>query len=83
MKKKPTSFLMDLERLNTLNAEGCPGCGRPFSLGDPVVFACGAWEGGPKIMHENEAVFDSSTNNYIERRCYAARTSIASGPISI
>lgn len=73
MKKKP--IIMDLERLNHLNSEGCLACGKPFSLGDPVVMACGAWEGGPRFIHENEAVFDRVTNAYIERRCYAARSS--------
>ncbi len=77
MRGKPNTLIMGLERLNILNAEGCPACGRPFTLGDPVVWACGAWEGGPKIIHENEAVYDSRTNTYIERRCYAARNTTA------
>lgn len=73
MKNKGNVFLMDLEHLNRFNAEGCPACGKKFSLGDPVVVACGAWEGGGKVIHENEAVFDHSTGQYVERRCYAAR----------
>jgi hypothetical protein len=77
MRRKPDMFIMGLERLNSLNSEGCPACNRPFTLGDPAVLACGAWEGGPKIIHENEAVFDSRTNTYIERRCYAARNPTA------
>jgi len=51
-------IILDLEKVNTLNAEGCPACGRKFSLGEMAVLACGAWEGGPKYIHENEAVFD-------------------------
>lgn len=67
-------FIMDLEHLNRFNSEGCPACGHKFSLGEPVVVACGAWEGGAKVIHENEAVFDRKTGQFIERKCYAART---------
>jgi hypothetical protein len=74
MKTEKRRFIMDLERLNRSNDEGCPACGKKFSLGDPVVVACGAWEGGPKVVHENEAVFDHATGQYVERRCYAARS---------
>ena len=70
--QKPQKIIMDLEKVNTLNAEGCPACGRNFSLGEMVVLACGAWEGGPKYIHENEAVFDKQTSTYIERGCYGA-----------
>ena len=28
-------IIMDLEKLNTYNAEGCPACGRKFSLRRP------------------------------------------------
>lgn len=62
--------MIDLEKLNTLNAEGCVACGRKFTLGETAVIACGAWEGGPKYIHENEAVFDRKTASYVERRCY-------------
>lgn len=65
--------IIDLEKLNTLNAEGCPACGQKFSLGDPVVMACGAWEGGPKLIHESEAIFDRGNGTYMERKCYAAQ----------
>jgi hypothetical protein len=74
MKTNKQRFIMDLERLNRFNSQGCPACGRKFSLGDPVVVACGAWEGGAKVVHENEAVLDHSTGQYVERRCYAARS---------
>jgi hypothetical protein len=70
--KQRLKIIMDLERLNSSNAEGCPACGRKFSLGDTVVSACGAWEGGPKLIHEHEAVFDHRRGSYVERRCYAA-----------
>ena len=76
MAKKKRTFIMDLELLNRHNSEGCPACGHKFTLGDPVVVACGAWEGGPKIIHENEAVFDPATGEYVERRCYSARQGI-------
>jgi hypothetical protein len=65
--------LIDLEKLNRLNEEGCPACGRKFTLGEPVVLACGAWEGEPKFIHENEAVYDDATATYFERRCYESR----------
>lgn len=65
--------IIDLEKLNSLNSEGCPACGRKFTLGEPVVPACGAWEGKPKFIHENEAVFDDASATYFERRCYESR----------
>ena len=73
MENNQHKFIMDLERLNRFNSEGCPACGHKFSLGDPVVIACGAWEGGAKVIHENEAVFDHGAGQYVERKCYAAR----------
>ncbi|MGD8263882.1 MAG: hypothetical protein PVG70_07405 [Desulfobacterales bacterium] len=68
--RKKQTFLIDLERLNVLNAEGCVACGRKFNLGETVVKACGAWEGPPKFIHENEAVWDKQTQTFMERRCY-------------
>ena len=69
-KKSGQSFIIDLEKLNTLNSEGCVSCGRKFTLGEMVVKACGAWEGEPKFIHESEAVWDSTTAGFVERRCY-------------
>jgi hypothetical protein len=63
-------MLLDLQKLNELNSQGYAG---KFCLGDTVVLACGAWEGGPRYIHENEAVFDKSTNSWVERKCYAAK----------
>ena len=71
--KKKQSFIIDLEKLNSLNAEGCAACGRKFTLGETVVKACGAWEGPSKLIHENEAVWDVKTATYFERRCYDSR----------
>ena len=71
--KSRLKTIIDLEKLNSLNEEGCPACGRKFTLGEPVVLACGAWEGQPKLIHENEAVFDAATATYFERRCYESR----------
>jgi len=62
-------FIMDLEKLNTYNAQGCLACGRKFNLGDTVVFACGTWD-GQKIIHESEAVFDERISTFVERKCY-------------
>ena len=71
--KKEQTFIIDLEKLNTLNAEGCVACGRKFTLGETVVKACGAWEGPSKLIHESEAVWDPATSGFIERRCYESR----------
>lgn len=60
-------ILMDLEKLNTLNKEGCLACGRKFTLGEEVVLARGKWEGF-KYIHEDEAFFDKKTNEHYERR---------------
>jgi hypothetical protein len=65
--------IIDLEKLNRFNDQGCPACGKKFTLGEPVVLACGAWEGEPKYIHENEAIFDEATATYFERRCYKSR----------
>ena len=67
--------IIDREKLMRLKI--CSACNRPFNLGDPVVLACGAWEGPARLIHENEAVFDPATGGYIERKCHAAR----SGPV--
>ena len=71
--RKKHTFMIDLETLNTHNAEGCPVCGHKFTLGETVVLACGAWEGGPKLIHENEAVWDSRSGSFFERACYTSR----------
>jgi hypothetical protein len=73
--KKKQTFIIDLEKLNSLNAEGCAACGQKFTLGETVVKACGAWEGPPKVIHENEAVWDESSASYFEKRCYESRKS--------
>ena len=62
--------IVDREAL--MRYKTCAACGRPFNLGDPVVLACGAWEGPPKLVHENEAVFDADTSRYVERKCFQA-----------
>ncbi|UCF73031.1 MAG: hypothetical protein JSW35_00745 [Deltaproteobacteria bacterium] len=67
--RKRSKTLIDLEKLNTLNREGCPACGRKFALGELVVLACGNWE-GERYIHEDEAAFDRETNAYYERRYY-------------
>lgn len=62
--------IMDLEKLNATNARGCAACGRKFTLGETAVLACGSWKGGPRLVHENEAVFDADASQYYERSCY-------------
>jgi hypothetical protein len=71
--RRKNTFLIDLEKLNTLNAEGCPACGQKFSLGETAVLACGLWEGAPRIIHENDAVWEPKTASFIERKCYESR----------
>ena len=73
--KKKHTFIIDLEKLNTLNTEGCAACGRKFTLGETVVRACGAWEGPPKLIHEKEAVWDEASATFFERRCFESRKS--------
>ena len=71
--KERQTYIIDLEKLNRFNAEGCAACGRKFTLGETVVKACGAWEGPPKLIHENEAVWDAKTATFVEKRCYESR----------
>ena len=73
--RRKHTFLIDLEKLNTLNAEGCPACGQKFSLGETAVLACGLWEGAPRNIHENDAVWNPKTASFIERKCYESRNS--------
>jgi hypothetical protein len=62
-------ILIDLEKLNTIGAEGCLACGKKFELGEAVVKACGSWEGA-RYIHEDEAVYDKGTKSYYEQRYY-------------
>jgi hypothetical protein len=71
MKPKKQKILIDIEKLNRLNAEGCAVCKRKFTLGETVVPAWGTWQ-GTKYIHESEAVFDKSTSTYYERKCSTA-----------
>lgn len=73
--QKPKPIVLDLEKVNSLNSEGCPACGKKFTLGDSAVLACGAWGEGVKYVHANEAVFDTASATYIERKCYLAKKS--------
>jgi len=71
-RKKTQTTIIDRELLNTLNAEGCPACGNKFTLGEPVVLACGDWGNRKKLIHENEAIFDKRSGSFIEQSCYRA-----------
>jgi len=64
--KRKLRILIDLEKLNTLNEEGCLACGGRFTLGEEVVLARGEWE-GVKYIHENEAFFDKKTKEHYQR----------------
>ena len=37
--KKRLRTIIDLEKVSTLNEEGCPACGGKFTLGEAVVLA--------------------------------------------
>ena len=63
--------IMDREKM--MQFKTCAACGHPFNLGDPVVLACGAWEGPPQLIHETEAVYDKEAASYVERRCFQAQ----------
>jgi len=67
--KRP-KVILDLEKVNTLNEEGCPACGRKFSLGDTAVPAFGKWGKQAKLIHENEAIYDRGKGIYYEREYY-------------
>jgi hypothetical protein len=58
-----------------INPDGCPACIQKFNLRDPVVYACGTWGEKPKLIHESHAVFDSTTQMYMERECYERQES--------
>jgi hypothetical protein len=76
MEASKQKMMLTLEKVNELNEEGCAACGRKFTLGETVVLACGAWEGGPRYIHDEEAVFDKTSSTYVERRCYEAGRSV-------
>jgi hypothetical protein len=66
---RKSKTLIDLEKLNTFGAQGCPACGRSFELGEVVVLARGSWE-GQRYIHESEATFDRNTGLHYESRYY-------------
>lgn len=65
--------IIDLEKINGSLADGCAACGRKFLLGETAVLAIGSWEGGPRYIHESEAVFDSNISQYFEKKYYPLR----------
>jgi hypothetical protein len=69
--KQKWQTIMDREML-MINSDGCPACGRKFTLGDPVVSAQGPWGEEPALIHASEAVFDPKIQMYVEREWYAA-----------
>jgi len=75
MKENPREkwqTLIDLETLNTLNGEGCPACGKGFTLGEPVVVACGSWGREARLVHLQDAFYDRKRRGYVEKGCAAA-----------
>jgi hypothetical protein len=70
--KKGFKVLIDLEKQNRLNAEGCLACGKKFSLGEEVVLARGKWQ-GYKYIHKNEAVFNKEADRHEERGYYRTK----------
>ena len=66
-----STYLVDLDILNTHNGKGCEACNQKFNLGDTVVMACGSWtDECIKLIHEQEAVFDDNTRTWYERSFY-------------
>ena len=51
--KKRHTFIIDLEKLNRLNAEGCAACGRKFTLGETVVNVAGSKPDRPELKIED------------------------------
>jgi hypothetical protein len=72
-KNKHSHLKTVIDREKLMTHKTCAACGQPFNLGDPVVIACGAWEGPPRLIHEHEAVYDPEISGYIERRCFEAK----------
>ena len=60
---KPTKAIVDREML--MQWKTCGACDRKFNLGEPVVLACGGWEGA-RWIHEEEAEFDRRCGMYVE-----------------
>jgi hypothetical protein len=75
-RRREFKVLIDLEKQNRLNAEGCLACGKKFSLGEEVVLARGKWQ-GYKYVHKNEAVFDKHANKHYERGYYRIKKGIS------
>lgn len=76
MKKKynsGTTYIVNLEMLNTHNARGCESCHRKFCLGETVVVAYGDWPySETSLIHESDAVFDPKTKSFYDREFYRA-----------
>ena len=80
--QRKRKIIMDLESLNLTNKLGCSACGRKFSLGDSAVFAYGGWGEGQRYIHENEAVWNPDTGQYVERKYYQGLKNNPSHPQS-
>ncbi|MFH1156145.1 MAG: hypothetical protein V1793_20250 [Pseudomonadota bacterium] len=72
MKNKKEQFksMVTLNMMNSREHSTCAFCGHRFSLGEPVVLASGGWHGGPRLVHERDAVYDRASGTYVERRCF-------------
>lgn len=69
-KRKSLKTIMTRERLSA--NPRCPACGRSFTMGEPVVPACGSWGNTPQLIHEEDAVFDEKIGGYVEKSEYSA-----------
>lgn len=69
--EKNLKTIIDREKLMA-RPEGCPACGNKFNMGEPAVYACGAWGDKLQLIHESDAVFDPERQMYVERKCYEA-----------
>ncbi|MBS0014431.1 MAG: hypothetical protein KFF46_10710 [Desulfobacterales bacterium] len=66
-KRRSQRIIMDRETLSA--TPRCPACGKYFSLGERVVPACGDWGNTPRLVHEEDAVFEEASGRYVARRC--------------
>lgn len=62
--------IMSRENLHT--TPRCPACGRDFTMGEPVVLACGIWGDTPRLVHEDDAVYDEANG------CYTVKSGLRS-----
>lgn len=61
--REKLKIIVSRENLNT--SPRCPACGRSFSMGEAGVLACGSWGDEPRLVHEDDAVYEEAKECYI------------------